>query len=30
MNGTVEGRDVFIPIDYIIGGRKMQVKAGAC
>ncbi|WP_151838341.1 acyl-CoA dehydrogenase [Acinetobacter ursingii] len=26
MNGTVEGRDVFIPIDYIIGGPKNAGK----
>ena len=30
MNGTVEGKDVFIPLDWIIGGVKMPVKAGAC
>ncbi|KKW75492.1 acyl-CoA dehydrogenase [Acinetobacter sp. Ag2] len=26
MNGTVEGRDVFIPIDWIIGGAKNAGK----
>lgn len=30
MNGTVEGKDVFIPLDWIIGGVKMPVKDGAC
>ena len=26
MNGTVEGKDVFIPLDWIIGGVKNAVK----
>lgn len=26
MNGTVEGRDVFIPLDWIIGGQKNAGK----
>ncbi len=26
MNGTVEGEDVFIPIDWIIGGQKNAGK----
>ena len=26
MNGTVEGRDVFIPLDWIIGGQKSEAK----
>ena len=30
MNGTVEGEDVFIPIDWIIGGQENAGKAGAC
>ena len=26
MNGTVEGEDVFIPIDWIIGGQENAGK----
>jgi acyl-CoA dehydrogenase len=26
MNGTVEGKDIFVPIDWIIGGKKMAGK----
>ncbi len=26
MNGTVEGKDVFVPIDWIIGGKHMAGK----
>ena len=29
-NGPTRGKDVFVPIDYIIGGRKWPGKAGGC
>ena len=29
-NGPTRGTDVFVPIDYIIGGPKMAGGAGAC
>ncbi|MDZ7903622.1 MAG: hypothetical protein U5L01_14225 [Rheinheimera sp.] len=30
MNGTTYGKDVFIPLDWIIGGPSLQVVAGGC
>ena len=29
-NGPTRGKDVFVPIDYIIGGPKWPGKAGGC
>ncbi len=30
MNGPTRGQDVFIPLDWIIGGKDNIAKAGAC
>ena len=30
MNGPTRGKDVFMPLDFIIGGPKMAGQAGAC
>ncbi len=30
MNGPINGKDVFVPLDAIIGGPDMAGKAGAC
>lgn len=30
MNGTVEGKDVFIQLTGLLADKKMPVKAGAC
>jgi len=29
-NGPNRGHDVFIPMDYIIGGEARLVRAGKC
>ena len=29
-NGPTLGNDVFVPIDFIIGGKKWQEKVGRC
>jgi acyl-CoA dehydrogenase len=30
MNGPTRGKDVFMPLDFIIGGPKRPARAGAC
>ena len=30
MNGPNWGKDVFIPMDWVIGGKRSPVRAGAC
>lgn len=29
-NGPIHGEDVFVPLDFIIGGADMAVRAGVC
>ena len=29
-NGPLRGEDIFVPLDYIIGGQAMAGKAGVC
>lgn len=29
-NGPTRAKDLFVPLDFIIGGPKWQAKAGAC